>query len=261
MHVNIDTLQKKLCSILCADVRLVEKGDGLLMVHTPFSFSDGDSYQIYLRELPTGSLRMTDLGHTLMRLSYENDIDKFREGSRGKVFQEILSEMDVSEENGEFFLDFNSDQIGVHLFKFGQALTKISDITFLNRARVESTFYDDLYESILRTVGDEKIQKDYFYPDMSNAENYPIDYRIEGKEKGVPLFIFGVTGRDKARLATIILQRLLGEKVNFESLLVFSDQTTMPRADLARLTDVGGETVSSLDAQEDLDRKLLKRVA
>jgi len=36
---------------------------------------------------------------------------------------------------------------------------------------------------------------------------------------------------------------------------------TMPRADLARLTDVGGETVSSLDAQEDLDRKLLKRVA
>ena len=259
MNIDIKKLQDKICSILCADISLVQKDNDLIFVQTPFFFADGDSYQIYLRERPSGLLRITDCGHTLMHLSYENEIDKFREGSRGKVFQEILSEMEISEDNGEFYFDFPNDEIGLALFRFGQALTKINDITFLNRARVESTFYEDLYESILKTISEDKITKDYIHPDIPSAEDYPIDYRIEGKE--MPLFLFGVPGRDKARLATIILERLLRENVDFESLIVFSDQATMPRADLARLTNVCGEMVSSLDAQEDLERKLIKRAA
>lgn len=260
MNINQDQLQTKICSLLCADVQLVKKNNDLLMVQTPFFFADGDPYQIYLRELPSGSLRMTDCGHTLMHLSYENDVDKFREGSRGKVFQEILSEMDISENNGEFYLDFPSDQIGTCLFRFGQAITKINDITFLNRARVESTFYEDLYESILKTIPEEKITKDYIYGDMSNAQDYPIDYRIEGKNN-TPLFLFGVPNRDKARLATIVLERLQRNNAEFENLLVFADQSIIPSGDLARLTNAGGEMVASLDAEEDLHRKLLKRAA
>ncbi len=94
---------------------------------------------------------------------------------------------------------------------------------------------------------------------MDKGEDYPIDYRIEGKD--MPLFLFGVPGRDKARLTTIVLERLLRENAQFESLIVFANQAEMPRADLARLTNVGGEMVSSLDAQQDLDRKLLRRVS
>ena len=35
----------------------------------------------------------------------------------------------------------------------------------------------------------------------------------------------------------------------------------MPRFDLAKLSDVGGDMISSLDAQEDFNRKLLRRIA
>ena len=49
--------------------------------------------------------------------------------------------------------------------------------------------------------------------------------------------------------------------LRFESILVFADQTEIPRMDLARLSDVGGDMISSLAAHEDLNRKLLQRAA
>ena len=73
--------------------------------------------------------------------------------------------------------------------------------------------------------------------------------------------MFGIPNRDKARLATIVLEHLLRANAQFKSLLIFANQEEMPRADLARLSNVGGEMVSSLDAQDDLKRKLLKMAA
>ncbi len=65
-----------------------------------------------------------------MRLSYENDISKLREGTRGRIFQQILSEMILKEDNGEFFIDTPADKLGTGIFKFGQAVTRLHDITF-----------------------------------------------------------------------------------------------------------------------------------
>jgi hypothetical protein len=86
-----------------------------------------------------------------------------------------------------------------------------------------------------------------------------IDYRIEGKRGH--LFLLGIASRDKARLATIILGHWLRYDVEFDSLLVFQDQQEVPRADLARLSNAGGEMVASLDAVDDLKRKLSKLAA
>lgn len=259
MSINVEELQNKLCSLLCADVRVIEREEGRMLVNTPFFFSDGDPYQLYIEELPSGIVRLTDSGHTLMHLSYENDIDKFREGTRGKIFEQILLEMAVNEQNGEIYLDITYKDLGSALFRLGQTLTKITDLTFLNRARVESTFYEDLTELLGRTVPLENITRDYIYPNISNSEDYPIDYRVEGKDD--PLFVFGIPNRDKARLATIILERLLRADAKFESVLIFADQSSMPRKDLARLSNAGGEMIASLDAQDDFKRKITRRAA
>ena len=50
-------------------------------------------------------------------------------------------------------------------------------------------------------------------------------------------------------------------RLEFESVIIFQDQTDIPRVDLARLSDVGGDMVSSLESTEDLNRKILRRVA
>ena len=140
----------------------------------------------------------------------------------------------------------------------GQALTKINDLTFLNRARAESTFYEDLNEQLFKIIGEDIVKKDYYYEEMENSKDYPIDYRIDGKH--APLFLFGIPNRDKARLTTIILERLLRAKADFDSLLIFSDQGTIPKQDLARLSNAGGEMIASLDAEADFSRKLLRKV-
>lgn len=259
MTLDVAQLQKHLCALMCAEVHLIDRGDGRLVVTTPFFFPDGDPYLVYIEERPGGVLRLTDRGHTLMHLSYENDIDKFREGTRGRLFEQILSEQDVIEQDGEFYIDAPPDALGGALFRFAQTLTKISDLTFLNRARAESTFYEDLSELLFRTVNSEIITRDYMYPDIPNAEDYPIDFRVEGKID--PLFVFGIPNRDKAQLATIVLERLLRAKAQFESVLIFADQSSMPRKHLARLSNAGGEMIASLDAQEDFRRKIMRRVA
>ena len=256
--IDLNKLQAQLCNMLCAEVKLIERKSGLTLVETPFYFSDGDPYQIYLKEMPGGILRMTDMGHTLMHLSYENEINKFREGTRGKIFEQIKAEHDLQEDSGEFFIDTTIEKLTFTLFKMGQALTKLNDLTFLNRVRAESTFYDDLNEQLLRIISEEKIQTDFYYSGIENPQDYPIDYKLEGKYS--PLFVFGIPNRDKARLTTIVLERLLRAHADFESLLIFSDQQAIPKSDLARLSNVGGEMIASLDAEADFARKLSRRI-
>jgi hypothetical protein len=258
MNLDLEKIRETLCTLMCAEVVIRPLNGKILAVETPFYFADGDPYQIYIKEMAGGILRLTDMGHTLMHLSYENDIDKFREGTRGKIFEQIKAETFIEEENGEFYLETPVDNLGLNIFRLGQALTKINDLTFLNRARVESTFYGDLKEQIFKIVGEEFVREDYYYEEMESAKDYPIDFRIEGKYS--PLFIFGIPNRDKARLTTIILERLLRVNADFENLLIFSDQGSIPKPDLARLSNAGGEMIASLDAEADFSRKLLRRV-
>jgi ribosomal protein S8 len=258
MNLNLEKIREALCTLMCAEVKIMPLNGKLLAVETPFYFADGDPYQIYIKEMAGGILRLTDMGHTLMHLSYENDIDKFREGTRGKIFEQIKAETFIEEENGEFYLETPVDNLGLNIFRLGQALTKINDLTFLNRARVESTFYGDLKEQILKIVGEEYIKEEYYFEEMENAKDYPIDYRIEGKH--APLFLFGIPNKDKARLTTIVLERLLRVITDFDSLLIFSDLGVIPKPDLARLSNAGGEIIASLDAEADFSRKLLRKI-
>jgi len=259
MNIDIKKLEDNLCNLLCAEINLRPKNEELVLVETPFYFADGDPYQIYIKEMPGGVIRLTDMGHTMMHLSYENDISKFREGTRGKLLEHIKSETFISENEGEFYIETTIESLASNIFRLSQALTKVNDLTFLNRARAESTFYEDLKEQLLNIVGEEKVVEEYYYEDMENSTDYPIDYKIEGKY--APLFLFGIPNRDKARLTTIVLERLLRAKADFDSLLIFSDQVSIPKQDLARLSNAGGEMIASLDAEADFSRKLTRRVS
>lgn len=256
---NIENLQNILCRQFCTDIKISQKNETLIRVETPFYFPDGDPYQIYLKELKTGGFRITDMGHTLMHLSYENNISLLKKGTRGDLLMQIQIELGLKEDDGEFYLESTVNDIPENIFKLGQGITKIYDLTFLNRARVENTFYEDLEERIYRIVDEEKITRDYVYSAMENADDYPIDYMIPGKDE--PLFLFGIANRDKARLTNIVLERLIRHNVIFESLIVFQDFDGIPKNDAKRLMNVAGEMISSLDAKDDLSRKILKRVA
>jgi len=125
---------------MCAKVSLRETKDGHIVVSTPFTFPDGDGYTIYLKRTATGGWRLSDMGSTLMRLSYEQDIDKLKDGTRSRFFEQIIAEMDLEDDGGELSLEIPPDRLGEGVSRFGQALTRIHDIRFLNRVQVESAW-------------------------------------------------------------------------------------------------------------------------
>ena len=260
MTINPDA-RNLLCERLCEDVSVDARPDGALMLRTHFEFPDGDRYPIHLSEAASGGLRLSDRGHTLMHISYEHDVDSFMDGTRGMLLERIMGETGLSwdGDGGAFCLDTPPERLPEVLFTFGQALTRVYDLTLLSRTNVGSTFYDDLADFLFSLIDDAKIERDY-QPQVPNAQAYPVDYRIEGKS-GIPLFLYGVLNQDKARLATIMLSHFHRHELRFESILVFANQTEIPRMDLARLSDVGGDMISSLAAHEDFNRKVLRRAA
>ena len=260
MKLECNDLQDTLSHLLQVQVQVTKRRDDTLMIDAPFTYPDGDRYPVYVEPLPSAGIRLTDRGHTFMHLSYENDVDAFRKGTRGRLLRQIVDELQISEDDGEIYVDTSMDGLVDALFRLSQGLTKVYDLVYLNRSRVSSTFYEDLFTVLKEIVAEEKLAIDYVEKGMEKAEDYPIDYAIKGKANE-PLFLFGVPHRDKARITTITLERLLRHGVKFDSFLIFADQQEIPRKDLARLTNVGGEMVASLDVREDLERKLLRKIA
>ena len=145
MALDTEALRMLLRQRLCEDVRVQERPDGALMLRTNFHFPDGDRYPIHLCESPAGGLRLSDRGHTLMHISYEHDLDTFLEGTRGMVLERIINEAGLcwDKDGGGLRLDTVPERLPEDLFTFGQALTRVYDLTLLSPSNVRSIFYQD----------------------------------------------------------------------------------------------------------------------
>ena len=95
MSLDAATLQELLRRRLCEDVRVERRPDGELMLDTHFRFPDGDSFAIYLAESGFGGLQLSDSGDTLMRISYEDEVDSYFAGTKGELLERVISESGV----------------------------------------------------------------------------------------------------------------------------------------------------------------------
>ena len=253
---RIEQARADICSLLCNEVSTTIKGNHLL-VSLPLERRDGDMVTLFVEPMTAG-WRISDVATTLMRLSYENDLSKLLAGARGKLFYSLLSESGLSEDDGEIFCDVPSDQLAAGLFKLAQGIVRVEDLGLWTRSRTESTFYDDLREKLISMVPSERLSENYVVPNVEQAENYVVDYMVE--TGGRPLFIFGVNGRDKARLATITLQHIQQVEDNFDSLVVFSHLKDIPQGDVQRLMVAANDIVPDLAETAGLKKKLQHRM-
>jgi hypothetical protein len=257
MNLNLPALQKRLCDSLCGEVQVRKTKDGALQVVTPFYYGDGDSFELYIEEGPAGSIKLTDYGMTMMHLSYERDVTALQEGARGKLFDQILASSDLYEEDGKMVKDATLENLGSSILEFGQALTRVHDLSFLDRERVSSAFSEDLKRLLFQHVPKTSVQEGFVV--RPGGEDYKIDFRIETKR--APLFLFGIQDATKAMRVTIVLQHWIQRAENFDSLIVFQDQSSIPRGDLARLSNVAGTQIASLEAEPEFARKIERALA
>lgn len=250
-------LQELLCEQWCADVDIAQDKAGTRL-SLPLTEADGDAVTVWINQR-VGGWHLHDCGTTFMRLSYDMDVDLLSEGQRARVLERILAEHQIRNENGELVCEVEERDLGAALLRFGQAALRIGDIKLWTRARVASTFYDDLKTNLVGIVGADRLRIDYEAPNVPDAGNYLIDFAVT--DIGRPLYIFGVPSTDKAKLANIVLLHLQQAKHAFDSLIVPSDIESISKPDLRRLMNAANDFVDSSASIEVMERKIQQRLS
>jgi hypothetical protein len=127
--MDLNLLKKNLCESFCRDIAVKQLSDHTVLMSLPTTDRDGDGFSVYLQETTPG-FRLSDGGNTLMRLSYDADIKMLLKGTRKSVFDLILSESGVYEEDGEIYKDIAPQQLIPELFNITKAMTRVSDLSF-----------------------------------------------------------------------------------------------------------------------------------
>ncbi len=241
--MTTETIEKEFKAKVCEQIRLSSEGMNRFRVFTPFLFGDGDHLVIALKH-EGNNWTLTDEGHTYMHLTYEMDERDFLRGSRQLIINNTLSVFQVEDCEGELTLRIRDDSYGDALYSFIQALLKITDLSFLSRDRVHSTFMEDFHNFIEEKIPKNRYTFEWYDLKKDPKKAYTVDCKINGMAR--PLFVYALPNDDRTRDATIAMLHFERLGMPFRTLAIFEDQESINRKVLARFSDVCEKQFSSL---------------
>jgi hypothetical protein len=222
-------------------VRFSEKRHGIYQLKAPFFHEDGDMIEIYLDNAEgDGKIRVSDHGMTIMRLSYEYDIDT---PNMRRIFEKMLSENQLREEDGRIFLETHPAALYAAVLQFVQAVGKIANMRLFKREVISSLFYEMLDEFVMEGLARFGPMPDALpIPERDDLE---VDYALQKTSK--PVYIFGVRDVAKARLTTISCLEFQKAKTPHKSIVVHEDFESLPRKDRKRITSAADKQFVDLE--------------
>lgn len=241
--MSFHTIEQEFQSKVSSMIQLVAEGVDRYRVLTPFRFEDGDHLCVVIKKQDVGWL-LTDEAHTFMHLSYDTNMRDLNRGTRRKLITNILSVFQIEEHEGELILPVPNEQFGDALYSYIQALLKVTDLSFLRREQVRSTFMEDFSLLIVESVPDNRAEFKWHDSERDPMGMYTVDCRINGHQ--VPIMIHALPNNRKTRDATISLLQFEKWRIPFRSLAIFESQEDIDRKVLARFSDVCEKQFSSI---------------
>lgn len=245
--MTIEAIENKFKEKVSAKVHLASEGVDRYRVFTPFMFDDGDHLAIVLKR-DNGAWMLSDEGHTYMHLTYEMEEKSLLQGTRQRIISNALSTYAVMDRDGELVAKIADEDYGNALFSYVQALMKLSDVSFLTRERLKSTFREDFIALVSESVPESRRKFDWSDTKHDPNGNYSVDCRINGMAK--PLYIFALPNEERTRDATISLLNFEKWNLSFQTLAIFENQEEINRKVLARFSDVCGKQFSNLETNK-----------
>jgi hypothetical protein len=255
--MNLESIKEEFKHRVCEQIDLRAEGEGRFLVTTPFRFEDGDHFGIVLKR-ENGGWLLTDEATTLMHLSYQLDDQDLEAGNRGEIIENCLEGFSVRNRDGELVIPIAEDRFGDALFSFIQALTKVSDVSFLSRERVRSTFLEDFRAFLRSTVPEHRLRFDWTDEKHDIKGKYPVDAHINGMAR--PLVVYALPNDEKVSVATISLLTFERWGIPFRSMAIFEDQESISPKTLARFTDVCEKMYSNLEDNKPRISEFISRI-
>jgi len=233
-------------------VKTKEKRPGITQLYLPVYHEDGDMVDLFINHKDEQSLKLADFGMTVMRLSYEYEIDT---ENKERIFQKMLAEHGLVENDGSIELPTSTETIFQDIMHFTQALAKIGSMRYFKREVIESLFYEQVDEYVSTELLSYHPEKDV--TPIEGRDEYQVDYQIQ--PNGIPYYLFAVKDASKARLATISCLEFMRQKLNYRSVIVHEAFENLPKKDQLRLTNACDKQFTSLDEFKQHGKDYLER--
>lgn len=237
------------------DVR--EKRPGVMKLIVPLFHEDGDMVDIFLEELDDGHVRVSDRGLSLMRLSYNFDIDT---ENKDRIFKRILNENKVEDDCGNLFVDVAPEHLYPAVLHFGQTVAKVTNMGLYRREVIANLFYEMLHEKVTERLSEFSPQEDVI--PLPQREELVVDFALFEKSH-TPIYIFGIKEKEtpKLRLTAVSCLEFQRNKLPFRSVVIHQDFESLTKTDRQIITNAVDKQFTSLDEFESSGKEAIERLA